>query len=244
MIEIIPAIDLINGQCVRLSQGDFESKKVYSSNPLNVAKQFEDAGIKRLHIVDLDGAKSGKISNLSVLESIAGNTSLVIDMGGGIRTKDDVQSLLNAGASFVSVGSIAYKKPAMFKEWLDTFGADQFLLGADVKDEKIAVHGWLENTDYSVYDFINEHLSNGITQVFCTDIATDGMLKGPSIDLYKKLLDRFPSLHLIASGGVSSIEDVKRLNALGCHGVIIGKAIYEGKIDLNELTEMITTSSC
>ncbi|HEY8404647.1 MAG TPA: 1-(5-phosphoribosyl)-5-[(5-phosphoribosylamino)methylideneamino]imidazole-4-carboxamide isomerase [Flavobacteriales bacterium] len=243
-MEIIPAIDLINGQCVRLSQGDFDSKKVYSSNPLEVAKQFEEAGIKRLHIVDLDGAKSGKICNLPVLETIASNTSLMIDMGGGIRSNDDVAALLNAGAAFVSVGSIAYKQPIMFKEWLNTFGADKFLLGADVKDEKIAVHGWLENTDYSVYDFINEHLSNGIKQVFCTDIATDGMLKGPSIYLYKKLLERFPSIHLIASGGVSSIEDVKQLDAIGCHGVIIGKAIYEGKIAMHELTELITTSSC
>jgi phosphoribosylformimino-5-aminoimidazole carboxamide ribotide isomerase len=244
MIEIIPAIDLINGQCVRLSQGDFDSKKVYSSNPLDVAKQFEDAGISRLHIVDLDGAKSGKICNLSVLESIASNTVLIIDMGGGVRTKEDVQSILQAGATYVSIGSIAYKEPVLFKEWLMNFGADKFLLGADVKDEKIAVHGWLENTDYSVYDFITEHLNNGIRQVFCTDIATDGMLTGPSMELYKKLLAHFPSLQLIASGGVSSIADVKHLNEIGCTGVIIGKAIYEGKIALSELSEMITASSC
>ncbi len=240
MIEIIPAIDLIDGKCVRLSQGDFESKKVYSENPLSIAKSFEDAGVKRLHIVDLDGAKNGKIMNQSVLESIASNTNLIIDMGGGVRTEQDVNLLLNSGAKYVSVGSIAYKNPGLFASWLNQFGANSFLLGADVKEEKVAVHGWLENTDLSVLDFIETNTKLGINNIFCTDIATDGMLSGPSIDLYKKILQQFPSINLIASGGVSNMNDVHALNEIGCHGVIVGKAIYEERISMNEITEFIS----
>lgn len=240
MIEIIPAIDLIDGKCVRLSQGDFASKKIYSENPLSVAKSFEDAGVKRLHIVDLDGAKTGKIINQRVLESIATNTNLVIDMGGGVRTDDDVKLLLDSGAKYVSVGSIAYKNPELFAKWINQFGANSFLLGADVKDEKIAVHGWLENTALSVFDFIQTNTSLGIKNIFCTDIATDGMLTGPAIDLYKKILQQFPAINLIASGGVSNMNDIHTLNEIGCSGAIVGKAIYEERITMNEITEFIS----
>lgn len=240
MIEIIPAIDIIDGKCVRLSQGDFSRKKIYSENPLSVAKSFEEAGIKRLHIVDLDGARSGKITNQHVLTSIAQNTNLVIDMGGGVRTKEDVQLLLESGATYVSIGSIAYKNPALFKEWVEIFGKDSFLLGADVKDEKITINGWLENTELSVFDFIKSNLSLGLDKVFCTDITTDGMLAGPAINLYKKIVEQFPAIHLIASGGVSEIKDIEALDKIGCSGVIVGKAIYEGRISLKQLSAYLS----
>jgi len=240
MIEIIPAIDLIDGKCVRLSQGDFSRKTIYSEVPLDVAKSFEDAGITRLHIVDLDGAKTGKIVNHHVLENIANNTNLIIDMGGGVRTNQDVQLLLNSGAKYVSVGSIAYKSPELFKQWINDFGADSFLLGADVKDKMISVHGWLENTSLSVFDFITTNTAHGINNIFCTDIATDGMLTGPAIDLYKEILKQFPSINLIASGGVSKMNDIHALNEIGCSGVIVGKAIYEERITLKEISAFIS----
>jgi phosphoribosylformimino-5-aminoimidazole carboxamide ribotide isomerase len=237
-MEIIPAIDIIDGKCVRLTHGDFNQKKIYNENPLEVAKQFEDAGIRRLHLVDLDGAKAGIVKNWKVLESISGKTSLVIDFGGGVKTEKDVRIVLDSGAAFVTVGSIAVKDEPLFSSWLTTIGAEKFLLGADVKNEKITVSGWLEQTDIWVYDFLENYQSKGITQVFCTDVSKDGAMEGPSIILYKNIIEKFPKLHFIASGGVSNIDDVFALEETGCSGVIIGKAIYEGKILLNDLVKL------
>ncbi|MBS1653610.1 MAG: 1-(5-phosphoribosyl)-5-[(5-phosphoribosylamino)methylideneamino]imidazole-4-carboxamide isomerase [Bacteroidetes bacterium] len=232
---IIPAIDLIDGKCVRLTQGDYTQKKIYNENPLEVAKQFEDAGLKRLHLVDLDGAKAGAVKNWKVLETIAGKTSLIIDFGGGIKKEEDVKIVFDSGAILATVGSIAVKNEAEFVRWLQQFGADKFLLGADVKDEKIAVSGWLETTDIWIYDFIEKYINHGVKQVFCTDVSKDGKLEGPSTVLYKNIISKFPGLHFIASGGVSSVNDLEDLMAIGCSGAIVGKAIYENKIQLNEL---------
>jgi phosphoribosylformimino-5-aminoimidazole carboxamide ribotide isomerase len=237
-MEIIPAIDIIDGKCVRLTQGDYEQKKIYNEHPLEVARQFEDAGLMRLHLVDLDGARAGAVKNWKVLETIAGKTSLVIDFGGGIKKEEDVQIVLNSGAALATVGSLAVKDPELFLHWLQQYGADRFLLGADVKNEKIAVGGWLETTDRWIYDFIQEYIDKGIQQVFCTDVSKDGLLQGPSLDLYRNITGKFPGLHFIASGGVSAIEDVYQLEEIGCKGVIIGKAIYEGRITLQELTKI------
>lgn len=236
-MTIIPAIDIIDGKCVRLTQGDYNQKKVYNERPLEVAKEFEDAGLKRLHLVDLDGAKAGVVKNWKVLEAIAGKTKMVIDFGGGIKTDKDVNIVFEAGAALATVGSIAVKDEATFTSWLGKYGADKFLLGADVKDEKIAIGGWLETTDVWIYDFIEKYVSKGVSQIFCTDVSKDGKLEGPSIELYKNIISKFPDLHFIASGGVSSIEDVYALEAIGCKGVIIGKAIYEGRIDIEQLTK-------
>lgn len=237
-MEIIPAIDIIDGKCVRLTHGDFNQKKIYNENPLEVAKEFEDAGIRRLHLVDLDGAKAGIVKNWKVLESIAAKTSLVIDFGGGVKTEKDVRIVLDSGAAFVTVGSIAVKDEPLFSSWLGAIGAEKFLLGADVKDEKITVSGWLEQTDIWIYDFIESYQAKGITQIFCTDVSKDGAMEGPSMVLYKNIVERFPKLHFIASGGVSNIEDVYALEETGCSGVIIGKAIYEGKILLKDLVKL------
>ncbi|MHA4809843.1 1-(5-phosphoribosyl)-5-[(5-phosphoribosylamino)methylideneamino]imidazole-4-carboxamide isomerase [Flavitalea flava] len=235
-MEIIPAIDIIEGKCVRLTQGDYSQKKIYNERPLEVAKEFEDAGLRRLHLVDLDGAKAGSVKNWKVLESIAGKTKMVIDFGGGIKTEKDVKVVLNSGAAFATLGSIAVKNGELFVSWLQEYGAERFLLGADVKEEKIAVGGWLETTDRWIYDFIEEYIEKGVKQIFCTDVSKDGLLEGPSLDLYRNILGKFPALHFIASGGVSTIEDVHQLEEIGCKGVIIGKAIYEGRIRLAELT--------
>jgi phosphoribosylformimino-5-aminoimidazole carboxamide ribotide isomerase len=237
-MEIIPAIDIIEGKCVRLTQGDYTQKKVYNENPLEVAKEFEDAGLKRLHLVDLDGAKEGKVRNWKVLESIAGKTSMIVDFGGGVKTEKDVEIIFDSGARFVTIGSMAVKNEETFIEWLKKYSADKFLLGADVKDEKIAVNGWQETTDVWIYDFIQKYTEQGIKQLFCTDVAKDGALEGPSIDLYKNIIQKFADLHFIASGGVSSIDDVYELQDINCKGVIIGKAIYEGRIKLNELKKL------
>lgn len=234
-MEIIPAIDVIDGKCVRLTQGDYAQKTVYNENPLEVAKQFEDAGIRRLHLVDLDGARTGCVVNLKVLEQIAGATSLVIDFGGGIKTEETLNDVFNAGANLATTGSVAAKEPETFYSWVEKYGAGRFLLGADVKNEKLAVHGWLEETDILVYDFIADNINQGVKNIFCTDISKDGLMKGPAIDLYKKIIEKNPEVHLIASGGVSSMHDLELLKNNGCYGVIIGKAIYEGKITLNEL---------
>jgi len=234
-MEIIPAIDIIDGKCVRLTQGDYEQKKVYNERPLEVARQFEDAGLRRLHLVDLDGAKAGAVKNWKVLETLAGKTGLVIDFGGGIKTEADVEIVFNSGAALATVGSIAVKDGPLFVSWLQAYGADKFLLGADVKDEKIAVSGWLETTDRWIYDFIEEYMEKGVRQLFCTDVSKDGLLQGPALDLYKNIVGKFPGLHFIASGGVSGMDDVRRLEEVGCAGVIIGKAIYEGRITLKEL---------
>ncbi|HVU95877.1 MAG TPA: 1-(5-phosphoribosyl)-5-[(5-phosphoribosylamino)methylideneamino]imidazole-4-carboxamide isomerase [Puia sp.] len=234
-MEIIPAIDIIDGKCVRLTQGDYEQKKVYNERPLEVARQFEDAGLRRLHLVDLDGAKAGAVKNWKVLETLAGKTGLVIDFGGGIKTEADVEIVFNSGAALATVGSVAVKDGPLFVSWLQAYGADKFLLGADVKDEKIAVGGWLETTDRWIYDFIAEYMEKGVRQLFCTDVSKDGLLQGPALDLYKNIVEKFPGLHFIASGGVSGMGDVRRLEEVGCAGVIIGKAIYEGRITLKEL---------
>ena len=235
MIQIIPAIDIIEGKCVRLSQGDYAQKKIYNENPLEVAKQFEDAGIKRLHLVDLDGAKKGAIVNQKVLEIIASKTKLVIDFGGGIKTDSDIQSVYNAGARIATIGSVAVKSPELFFSWVKKYGAEKILLGADVKNERIAVAGWREQTEISVFDFIKSNFEKGVKNIFCTDISKDGMMQGPSADLYKKIKEKFPEINLIASGGVSSLKDIGDVRSAGCSGVIIGKAIYESKIFLEEL---------
>lgn len=234
-MEIIPAIDIIEGKCVRLTHGDYSQKKVYNEHPLEVAKEFADAGIKRLHLVDLDGAKAGSVKNWKVLETIASKTFLDIDFGGGLKTDKDVQIVFDSGAALATVGSMAVKEEEIFKKWLQFFGASRFLLGADVKNEKITVSGWQEQTDIWIYDFIEKYTKAGIIQIFCTDVSKDGALQGPSIELYKGIVEKFPSLHFIASGGVSSIDDVHQLESVGCKGVIIGKAIYEGKVSLAEL---------
>ena len=234
-MEIIPAIDIIDGKCVRLTQGDYNQKKVYNERPLEVARQFEDAGLRRLHLVDLDGAKAGAVKNWKVLETLAGKTGLVIDFGGGIKTEADVEIVFNSGAALATVGSIAVKDGERFVSWLQTYGAEKFLLGADVKDEKIAVSGWLETTDRWIYDFIAEYMERGVRQLFCTDVSKDGLLQGPALELYENIVGKFPELHFIASGGVSGMDDVHRLEEVGCKGVIIGKAIYEGRIKLEEL---------
>jgi len=234
-MQVIPAIDIIDGKCVRLTQGDYAQKTVYNETPLEVAKQFEAAGLQRLHLVDLDGAKAGAIKNWKVLEAIAGNTSLVIDFGGGIKKEEDVDVVLSSGAALATVGSIAVKNEALFVEWLQKFGAEKFLLGADVKDEKIAISGWLETTDIDIYSFIQKYINHGIQQIFCTDVSKDGKLEGPSVELYKNIITKFPQLYFIASGGVSNVEDLEALREIGCKGAIVGKAIYEGRINLENL---------
>lgn len=235
MIEIIPAIDLIDGKCVRLSQGDYSRKIVYNEQPLEVAKMFADAGIRRLHLVDLDGAKANHIVNHKVLQTIATKTSLTIDFGGGLKSDDDLRIAFECGASMITGGSIAVKNPAIFTSWIEKFGADKIILGADVKDEKIAVGGWLETTSIELMPFINNYIVKGINKVICTDISKDGMLQGPAIELYKKILSEYPDLYLIASGGVSSVRDIEILMENKVPAVITGKAIYEGKIKLTEM---------
>ncbi|MEJ7610581.1 MAG: 1-(5-phosphoribosyl)-5-[(5-phosphoribosylamino)methylideneamino]imidazole-4-carboxamide isomerase [Ferruginibacter sp.] len=234
-MTIIPAIDIINGKCVRLTNGDYAQQKIYNDDPVEVAKQFAGAGLKRLHIVDLDGAKAGRLINIAVLENIAAATDLVIDFGGGVKKITDVETILNAGASIVTVGSMAVKHPEILEEWLLKFGADHFLIGADVLDEKVKISGWLEDSGINIFDFLNRLVSLGVTNIFCTDISKDGMLAGPSIDLYKRIMEQHPEINLIASGGVSSLNDVRELQEIGCHGAIIGKAIYEGLVPMNPL---------
>lgn len=234
-MEIIPAIDIIDGKCVRLTEGDYSQKTIYSEHPLDIAKSFEAAGIKRLHLVDLDGAKAGKVTNWAVLESIAKNTGLVIDFGGGIKQESDLKIVFESGASLATIGSLAVKNPELFSSWLNIYGEDRFLLGADVKGEKIAIGGWLETTEETVFDFIDGYLQKGVQQIFCTDISKDGKLEGPSIELYQNIIQQFPELHFIASGGVSSMQDINALKMIGCSGVIVGKAIYEGRIKIIEL---------
>lgn len=234
-MQIIPAIDIIEGKCVRLTQGDYEQKKIYNEHSLEVAKEFEDAGLQRLHLVDLDGAKAGAVKNWKVLETIASKTSLVIDFGGGIKKEDDVKIVLNSGAALATIGSLAVKNELEFVKWLLTYGADKFLLGADVKEEKIAVSGWLETTDIWIYDFIKKYIDHGVQQIFCTDVSKDGKLEGPSVDLYKNIISKFSKLHFIASGGVATMDDLYVLKEIGCAGAIVGKAIYENRISIKEL---------
>jgi phosphoribosylformimino-5-aminoimidazole carboxamide ribotide isomerase len=235
-MQIIPAIDIIEGKCVRLTEGDYAQKKIYNEDPLEVAKQFEGVGLMRLHLVDLDGAKAGAVVNWKVLEKIANKTNLVIDFGGGIKTEATLKTVLDTGATYATIGSLAVKERVLFEEWIERFGATIFMLGADVHAEKIAIGGWLEKTEIDVYDFIGSYMNKGVTQIFCTDIQKDGKLEGPSIELYQKILQQYPSLQLIASGGVSQLNDLDALRTIGCSAAIVGKAIYEHKISLAELS--------
>lgn len=239
MIEIIPAIDIIEGKCVRLTKGEYNSKKVYNEDPLEVAKQFEDNGIRRLHMVDLDGAKSSHIVNYNILERIAGHTRLTIDFGGGIKTDSDVTIAFNSGANMITVGSIAVKNRPLFISWLNKYGSDQIILGADVKDSKISINGWKEESNDTLDDFLKSYTSEGVERVLCTDISKDGMLEGPAIELYKEIMKNFPKMKLIASGGVSSISDICTLDEAGIPSVVFGKAIYEGRITMQELQQYI-----
>ena len=235
-MQIIPAIDIIEGKCVRLTEGDYAQKKIYNEDPLEVAKQFEGVGLMRLHLVDLDGAKAGAVVNWKVLEKIANKTNLIIDFGGGIKTEATLKTVLDTGATYATIGSLAVKESVLFEEWIERFGATIFMLGADVHAEKIAIGGWLEKTEIDVYDFIGSYMNKGVTQIFCTDIQKDGKLEGPSIELYQKILQQYPSLQLIASGGVSQLNDLDALRTIGCSAAIVGKAIYENKISLAELS--------
>ena len=235
MIELVPAIDMIEGKCVRLTQGDYATQKIYNEDPLEVAKQFEDNGLRYLHVVDLDGAKAGHIVNYRTLERIASHTSLSIDFGGGLKQDDDLRIAFESGAQKVTGGSIANKDPDRFAHWISAFGSDRIILGADVKDKKIAISGWKETTDQALLPFLKAYQAQGITQAICTDIACDGMLQGPSIALYQEVLSELPDLKLIASGGVGSLADIERLAEAGVPAVIFGKAIYEGRIQLKEL---------
>ncbi|WP_439583179.1 1-(5-phosphoribosyl)-5-[(5-phosphoribosylamino)methylideneamino]imidazole-4-carboxamide isomerase [Dyadobacter bucti] len=239
MIEIIPAIDLIEGKCVRLTQGDYGQKTIYNENPLDVAMEFEDAGLKRLHLVDLDGAKAKKVINWKVLERIASKTKLYIDFGGGVQSEDDLRVVFESGAKQVTGGSIAVKQPELFQHWLSVYGGEKIILGADAKNEKIAVSGWEEGTQIWVYDFVEEYVEKGVKYAISTDVAKDGLLQGPSFDLYRNLQDKCPDLKIIASGGVSGLEDVEKLAEMNIYGVIIGKAIYENRISLTDLQRFI-----
>jgi len=234
-MEIIPAIDIIEGKCVRLTKGDYSQKKIYNENPLEVALQFEDAGLKRLHLVDLDGAKAGEVKNWKVLEQLAGKTKLLIDFSGGISNKKSVSICFDSGATYAAVGSIAVKDEPKLTAWLLEFGVTKFIIGADVKEEKLAIKGWTETTEVSVFDLVDKYKLKGVKQFFCTDISKDGLLQGTGIELYKKIMNEHPSIDLIASGGVSSIDDLLQLREAGCTGAIVGKAIYENKIQLKDL---------
>ena len=235
MIELIPAIDIIEGKCVRLTQGDYSTRKVYNEDPLEVAKMLEDNGIRRLHVVDLDGAREGRIINYRTLDRIASRTSLIIDFGGGLKGESDVEIAFESGAQMITGGSIAVREPETFGAWIDKFGSERILLGADAKDRKIAIGGWKETTDVELIPFIEGYYKKGITKVVCTDITRDGMLQGPSVELYKEIREAIPTLYIIASGGVSSVADIERLEEAGIPAVIFGKALYEGRIQLRDL---------
>ncbi|MEM7103290.1 MAG: 1-(5-phosphoribosyl)-5-[(5-phosphoribosylamino)methylideneamino]imidazole-4-carboxamide isomerase [Bacteroidota bacterium] len=238
-MRIIPAIDIIEGKCVRLSHGDYATKKVYNDNPVEVAKAFESAGIKYLHVVDLDGAKVGKVINWKVLENICKSTSLKVDFGGGLRTTKEVEKVFDSGVSQITGGSIAVKNPQVFVEWLDRFGADRIILGMDLKDRKVAIHGWLDTFDLSWQEMLADYSRKGIKYVICTDVSRDGALTGPAIELYKEIKTAFPDIQLVASGGVSGEIDLEELEAADVDGVIIGKAIYEGRITLENLAALV-----
>ena len=234
-IELIHAIDIINGQCVRLTKGDYDQKTVYHDSPAEVAKQFEAIGFSRLHVVDLDGAKSKHIVNSQVLQDITRETDLAVDFGGGIKTDDDIQTAFNSGAKQVTIGSVAVTQPQLFMSWIDKYGADRLILGADVRNGKISINGWKEDSTEDLLPFLKKYVDAGVRNVLCTEISKDGTLAGPAIDLYCRIMDAYPTLHLIASGGVSSIDDITALKKAGIPAVVFGKAIYEGRIDLNEL---------
>ena len=234
MIELIPAIDIIGGQCVRLTKGDYDQKTVYRDSPAEVAKEFEQIGFKRLHVVDLDGAKSKHIVNSEVLRRVTTDTQLVVDFGGGIKTDEDIEKAFAAGASMVTIGSIAVTDPDLFMGWLEKYGAEHIILGADVRHGKISINGWKEDSAEDLLPFLKKYVDAGVKNVLCTEISKDGTLTGPAIELYQSIMAAYPGLHLIASGGVSSIDDIKALEAAGIPAVVFGKAIYEGKINLNE----------
>jgi len=234
-IELIPAIDIINGKCVRLTKGDYSQKTVYRDSPTDVAKEFEDLGFRRLHVVDLDGAKSKHIVNIAALRGITENTKLTVDFGGGIKTDHDLQQAFEAGASMVTVGSVAVTYPELFAEWLGKYGADRIILGADVRNGNISINGWKEDSDKALLPFLAQYVDMGVKNVLCTEISKDGTLSGPALELYSELMKAYPTLHLIASGGVSSLDDIQALNDAGTPAVVFGKAIYEGKINMKEL---------
>jgi len=238
-MRIIPAIDIINGKCVRLSKGDYSTKKIYNEHPLEVAKMFQDHGVKHLHLVDLDGAKASHIVNHKVLETIASKTNLAIDFGGGLKSDEDLKIAFESGANQITGGSIAVKNPDIFKSWLQKFGADKIILGADALDEKVAVSGWLEESEEKLIPFIQNYEKEGVSYVICTDISKDGMLQGPSFDLYQKIINTTPNIKLIASGGISTFDELPRLAEMGCEGTIVGKAIYEHKISMKQLENFI-----
>ncbi len=235
MIELIPAIDLIGGQCVRLTKGDYDCRKVYSDNPVEVARHFEEIGFKRLHIVDLDGAKSKHVVNVDILRAITSQTSLCIDFGGGIKTDDDLKKVFDAGADMVTVGSVAVTEPMLFMRWLETYGADKLILGADVRHGRVSINGWMEDSSEELLSFLKKYVDMGVQNVLCTEISKDGTMQGPATNLYRQIMEAYPQLHLIASGGVSCNEDIKELEANGIPSVVFGKAFYEGKIRIEEL---------
>lgn len=240
-MQIIPAIDLIDGKCVRLTEGDYAQKKIYNEDPLEVAKAFEGIGLMRLHLVDLDGAKAGEVVNWKVLERIANQTNLKIDFGGGIKKEATLKMVLETGAAYATIGSLAVKNRSLFEEWIEQFGAEIFMLGADVFEEKIAIGGWLEKTNIDVFTFMQSYMEKGLKQMFCTDIQKDGKLEGPSLDLYQKIIAKLPTLQLIASGGVSNMKDLVELRTIGCSAAIVGKAIYENRITLVDLLKFNET---
>ena len=237
MIELIPAIDIIDGKCVRLTKGDYNNKKIYNENPVTVAKEFEKQGFRRLHIVDLDGAKSNHIVNVDILKRITSETNLIVDFGGGIKTDNDIELAFENGASMVTIGSIAVTQPELFVSWIDKYGPERIILGADVRNGKISINGWKEDSTEELLPFLKYYIDKGINKVLCTDITKDGMLQGTAIELYKSVMREYPSLQLIASGGVSCLSDIIELEKNGIPAVVFGKAIYEGKINLNELWE-------
>lgn len=239
MIELVPAIDMIEGKCVRLTQGDYDTQKIYNESPLEVAKQFQDAGVARLHMVDLDGAKAGHIVNYRMLEKVASHTDLSIDFGGGLKSDDDLHIAFDCGAQMVTGGSIAVKNPDLFLSWITRYGSERIILGADAKEKKIAISGWKEGTAIDLIPFIKDYQSKGISKVICTDIARDGMLQGPAVKLYQEMQQEMPGLYVIASGGVSSMGDIERLEEANIPAVIFGKAIYEGRISLKEIETFI-----
>lgn len=235
MIELVPAIDLIEGKCVRLTKGDYATEKVYNEDPVSVAREFESYGFKRIHVVDLDGARSKHVVNYRILEKIATHTALTIDFGGGIKTDEDLRIMFDCGATMATIGSVAVTSPDTFYHWLQQYGAEHIILGADVKDGQISINGWKENSSHDLIPFLTQYINNGVTNVLCTEISKDGMLQGPAIDLYKTIMQTFSKCRLIASGGVSCLKDIVDLNDEGIPAVVFGKAIYEGKISLNEL---------
>lgn len=243
MIELIPAIDIMNGRCVRLAQGDYDAKTVYSSSPVEMAKTFEAAGIKRLHMVDLDGAKSRHVVNMETLKSVTSSTDLIVDFGGGIKSDDDIEKVFANGATMATIGSVAVTQKDMFERWLNKFGPERIILGADVRDGKISINGWRNDTSEDIIGFLEYYVSRGIRNVLCTDISKDGMMSGPSFSLYERILKAFPGINLIASGGVSSIDDIHKLDRTGVPSVVFGKALYEGKIDIGNLVNHFAGST-